>query len=205
MILGKTSLIVSFFIFFITLTHVLPFKVPKIIANTETINKISAIKSDLEQKESILKGYGLKKTNIEKQKKDISGLGSNILTTASIYNEFNTIIPKTIRFSDLSILDKEQIIITGVAKDDQSVVMMMNNIASLKSVKQSKIETLVELSNKDRIALYSVKGKTIPTLEELPNETISKKFTVSLILDPIGEEKFDNEEIFNKLKKRTKK
>ena len=205
MILGKASLAASFLIVFITLIHVLPFKVPKSISNAETINKITAIKSDLEQKKSILKGYTLKKTNIEKQKKDISGLGSNILTTANIYTKISTIIPKTVRFSNLDVLDKDKINIAGVAKDDQSVIRMMNSFAKLKSIKQSKIESLVELSNKDRIELYAVEGKPKLKLEELPKETINKKFTVTLTLNPIDEEKFDDDEILEVLKKRTKK
>jgi hypothetical protein len=82
---------------------------------------------------------------------------------------------------------------------------MMNNLTILSSVKESKIDTLIELSEDDRIALYTTEGETAPKLEDLPKETIAKKFTISLKLNPVEGEKFDDEKNYAELVKRTKK
>jgi hypothetical protein len=179
--------------------------VPKIISNTNLINENQSFAEDVDSKKNILKGYNARVKQMKSKTKDVLGLGSNFSTTANIYNEINTLVPKTVRFTSFGIEDKKKIIILGVAKDDQSVIQMMNNFSALNSVKEAKIETIVELSDKDRIELYTVKGKPRPKLEELPKETISKKFTVSLTLSEVDGEKFDNDKILAKLIKGTKK
>ena len=113
--------------------------------------------------------------------------------------------PENVRFVSLKVSNKKQITIAGVAKDDQSVIEMMNNLTILSSVKESKIETLIELSEDDRIALYTTEGEAVPKLEDLPKETIAKKFTISLKLNPVEGEKFDDEKNYAVLVERTKK
>ena len=82
---------------------------------------------------------------------------------------------------------------------------MMNNLTTLNSVTETKIETLIGLSEEDRIALYTTEGEAAPKLEDLPQETISKKFTISLKLNSVEGEKFDDKKIYAELVKRTKK
>ena len=122
-----------------------------------------------------------------------------------INQELNEKTPENVRFVSLKVSDKDQIIIAGVAKDDQSVVEMMNNLTTLNSVTETKIETLIGLSEEDRIALYTTEGEAAPKLEDLPQETISKKFTISLKLNSVEGEKFDDKKIYAELVKRTKK
>jgi len=203
--LGKTCLAFASIFVLAIVIHILPFKVPKIISNTNLINENQSFAEDVDSKKNILKGYNARVKQMKSKTKDVLGLGSNFSTTANIYNEINTLVPKTVRFTSFGIEDKKKIIILGVAKDDQSVIQMMNNFSALNSVKEAKIETIVELSDKDRIELYTVKGKPRPKLEELPKETISKKFTVSLTLSEVDGEKFDNDKILAKLIKGTKK
>ena len=203
--LGKTCLAFASIFFLAIVIHILPFKVSKIISNTNLINENQSFAEDVDSKKNILKGYNARVKQMKSKTKDVLGLGSNFSTTANIYNEINTLVPKTVRFTSFGIEDKKKIIILGVAKDDQSVIQMMNNFSALNSVKEAKIETIVELSDKDRIELYTVKGKPRPKLEELPKETISKKFTVSLTLSEVDGEKFDNDKILAKLIKGTKK
>jgi len=190
---------------FITLAHLLPFKIPQILANTNRINEIKAFNEDIESKTNILNGYGAKVQQLDSKTQNIIGLGSNILTTATVYEELNEKTPENVRFVSLKVSNKDQIIIAGVAKDDQSVVEMMNNLTTLNSVKETKIETLIGLSEEDRIALYTTEGEAAPKLEDLPKETITKKFTISLKLNSVEGEKFDDEKIYAELVKRTKK
>ena len=205
LVLGKTCLAFASFFVFITLMHVLPFKIPKILENTNRIIEIKSLNQDIESKNNILKGYSSKLKQLDKKTKNIVGLGSNILTTATVYEELNKKTPENVRFVSLKVENKDQITIAGVAKDDQSVIEMMNNLTILSSVKESKIDTLIELSEDDRIALYTTEGETAPKLEDLPKETITKKFTISLKLNPVEGEKFDDEKIYAELVKRTKK
>ena len=203
--LGKVCLVFASFFIFITLVHLLPFKIPQILANSNRINEIKAFNEDIESKKNILNGYAVKVKKIKSKTKNIIGLGSNILTTATVYKELNEKTPENVRFVSLKVSNKDQIIIAGVAKDDQSVVEMMNNLTTLNSVKETKIETLISLSEEDRIALYTTEGVPAPKLEDLPKETITKKFTISLKLNSVEGEKFDDEKIYAELVKRTKK
>ena len=205
LVLGKTCLAFASFFIFITLMHVLPFKIPQIFANTYKINEIKSLKEDIESKNSILNGYATKASGIKSKTQNIEGLGSNILTTATVYKELNEKTSENIRFVSLKVSKKDQITIAGVAKDDQSVVEMMNDLTKLNSVKETKIETLISLSEKDRIALYTTEGEAAPKLEDLPKETITKKFTIALKLNSVEGEKFDDEKIYAELVKRTKK
>jgi type IV pilus assembly protein PilN len=185
--------------------HIFPFKIPEILANTYRINEIKSLKEDIESKNSILNGYAAKVKGIESKTQNIEGLGSNILTTATVYKELNDKTSENIRFVSLKVSKKDQITIAGVAKDDQSVVEMMNDLTKLNSVKETKIETLISLSEEDRIALYTTEGVAAPKLEELPKETITKKFTISLKLNSVEGEKFDDERVYAELVKRTEK
>jgi len=205
LVLGKTCLALASFFIFITLVHLLPFKIPQILANSNRINEIKIFNKDIESKTNILNGYAAKVTQIDSKNKNIRGLGSNILTTANVYEELNEKTPKNVRFVSLKVSNKNKITIAGVAKDDQSVVEMMNNLTTLSSVKETKIETLIGLSEKDRIALYTTEGEAVPKLEDLPKEIITKKFTISLKLNSVEGEKFDDEKIYEELVKRTKK
>ena len=205
LVLGKTCLAFASFFVFITLAHLLPFKIPQILANTNRINEIKTFNEDIESKTNILNGYGAKVSQLQSKTENIIGLGSNILTTATVYQELNEKTPENVRFVSLKVSDKDQIIIAGVAKDDQSVVEMMNNLTTLNSVTETKIETLIGLSEEDRIALYTTEGEAAPKLEDLPQETISKKFTISLKLNSVEGEKFDDKKIYAELVKRTKK
>ena len=83
--------------------------------------------------------------------KQVSALGSNLKTTANLYANLNKIVPKDIRLTSFEIQEKNNILFSGVAKDDQAVVNMMNNFSENDIVKDSKIDAIVEFSEKDRI------------------------------------------------------
>ena len=205
LVLGKACLVFASLFIFVTLAHLLPFKIPQIVSNNYRITEIKSLNEDIQSKSSLLTGYDAKLQRMKVLLKNTSGLGSNILTTATVYKELNEKTPKNVRLVSLNVKDKYQVTIAGVAKDDQSVIEMMNNLQGLSSVTESKIETLIGLSDEDKINLYSVEGQPQPKLEDLPKEKISKKFTVSLKLNAVEGEKFDDKKIYAELVKRTKK
>ena len=108
LVLGKTCLAFASFFIFITLMHIFPFKIPQIFANTYKINEIKSLKEDIESKNSILNGYAAKVKGIESKTQNIEGLGSNILTTATVYKELNDKTSENIRFVSLKVSKKDQ-------------------------------------------------------------------------------------------------
>ena len=107
--------------------------------------------------------------------------------------------------TSFGIEEKTNILFSGVAKNDQAVVNMMNNFSENDVVNDSKIEAMVEFSEKDRIDLYTIEGQPAPKIEEIPNENITKKFNSSLSLKPVDDEFFDDETVVLELTKESKK
>ena len=203
--LGNFCLMISAIFILIFVGHVVPFKIFKMMNNGSKINQAASLKEDLEQKQNLLKGYQAKMSKIKRDTKEASSLGSNLKTTANLYANLNKIVPKNIRLTSFEIKEKNNVMFSGVAKDDQAVVTMMNNFSESDIVKDSKIDAIVEFSEKDRIDLYKEDGKKTPKIEELPKETISKKFNSSLSLGSLENENFDNEVVLSKLLKAGKK
>ena len=65
--------------------------------------------------------------------------------------------------TSFGIEEKTNILFSGVAKNDQAVVNMMNNFSENDVVNDSKIEAMVEFSEKDKIAFSN--QKLVPILE----------------------------------------
>ena len=185
--------------------HVMPFKILKLIDNSSKLSAANDLKDDLEGKKNLLKGYNAKIAKIKKDTETAASFGSNLKTTAKLYSSLNNIVPEDIRLTSFGIEEKSNILVSGVAKNDQSVVNMMNNFSDNEVINDSKIEAMVEFTLEDRIDLYTTKGKPAPKEEELPNETITKKFNSMLSLKPFENEVFDNEKVVSKLLKSGKK
>ena len=203
--LGNFCLIVSVFFILAFVGHVVPFKIFKMINNSSKLNTVATLKEDLEQKQGLLKGYNQKIQKINGDIKTAKSLGSNLKTTASLYASLGEIIPKDIRLTKFEIEEKSNILIAGVAKNDQAVVNMMNNLSENSVVNDSKIEAMVEFTEDDRIDLYTEEGKPRPKVEDLPEESITKKFNSRLSLKPFENEIFDNEVTVTELLKAGKK
>ena len=203
--LGNFCLTISAVFILIFIGHVVPFKLLKMINNGSKISEAASLQEDLEQKQNLLNGYKAKMSKIKEDTKQVSSLGSNLKTTAKLYANLNKIVPKDIRLTSFQIDGKNNVLFSGVAKNDQAVVNMMNNFSEEDIVNDSKIDAIVEFSDKDRIALYKEDGKKALKLEELPKETISKKFNSSLSLGSVENESFDDEVILSKLLKAGKK
>ena len=203
--LGNFCLLISFLFILVFAGHVVPFKILKIINNSSKLNTVDSLKQDLEQKQGLLNGYNQKIQKINGDIKTAKSLGSNLKTTASLYASLGEIIPKDIRLTNFGIEEKSNILIAGVAKNDQAVVNMMNNFSENSVVNDSKIEAMVEFTDNDRIDLYSEEGKPRPKIEELPMESITKKFNSRLSLKPFEDEIFDDEVTVSNLLKTGKK
>ena len=203
--LGNFCLMISLVFFLGFIGHVVPFKILKMINNSSKLTATATLKEDLEQKQNLLKGYEQKIKKINADTKQANSLGSNLKTTAVLYASLNEMVPKDIRLTSFGIEEKSNILFSGVAKNDQSVVTMMNNFSENNVVNDSRIEAMVEFTEDDRIQLYSVEGQPAPKAEDIPNEQISKKFNSRLSLKPTDNELFDNEVVVSKLIKEGKK
>jgi len=203
--LGNFCLMISMIFVLGFIGHVVPFKIVKMINNSSQLEAAVTLKEDLESKKSLLQGYQAKIQKIKGDTKTASSFGSNLKTTAKLYASLTQIVPKDIRITKFGIEEKNNIIVSGVAKNDQAVVNMMNNFSENEVVNDSKIEAMVEFSEEDRIDLYKFEGQPAPKVEDLPNETITKKFNSMLSLKPTENEIFDNEAVVSKLLKKGKK
>ena len=67
-------------------------------------------------------------------------------------------MPKDIRLTSFGVEEKNNILVSGVAKNDQAVVNMMNNFSDNEVVNDSKIEALVEFYFRRQNNLYSTEG-----------------------------------------------
>ena len=159
----------------------------------------------MEGKKNLLDGYNAKIKKINDDKKIASSLGSNLKTTASLYANLDEIVPKDIRLTSFGIVEKNTVLISGVAKNGQAVINMMENFSVNEVVNDSKMEEMVELSSEDRINLYSAQGQPRPKVEELPMETITKKFNSRISLKPLSDEMFDDGAVLANLLKAGKK
>ena len=199
--LGNFCLMISILFILGFVGHVVPFKILKMFNNSTELNEVASLQEDLSGKKSLLDGYRAKIQQINENKRIASSLGANLKTTANLYANLNTIVPKDIRLTKLDIEEKNTVIVSGVAKNGQAVINMMENFSGSEVVNDSKMEEMVELSKEDRIKLYSVKGQPRPKEEDLPMETITKKFNSRISLKPLADEMFDDETILANLLK----
>ena len=203
--LGNFCLMISMIFVLGFIGHVMPFKILKLLDNSSKLSAANDLKDDLEGKKNLLKGYNAKIAKIKKDTETAASFGSNLKTTANLYANLNEIVPKDIRLTTFAIEEKNNILFSGVAMNDQAVVNMMDNFANNESVNDTKIEALVEFSKEDRLALYTDEGQPDPKEEELPKEKITKKFNSRISLKPIKNEVFDDETVVSKLLKADKK
>ena len=203
--LGNFCLMISMIFVIGFIGHVVPFKILKLLNNSSKLSAAKDLKEDLEGKKNLLQGYNAKIDRIKADVRTAASFGSNLKTTANLYASLNEIVPKDIRLTTFVIEEKNNILFSGVAMNDQAVVNMMDNFANNESVNDTKIEALVEFSKEDKLALYTDEGQPEPKEEELPQEKITKKFNSRISLKPIKNEVFDDETVVSKLLKADKK
>ena len=199
--LGNFCLVISMIFILGFVGHVLPFKILKILNNSSKLTAAATLQEDLESKNSLLQGYNAKVAKIKGDTRIAASLGSNLKTTANLYASLTNIVPKNVRLTSFGIEEKNNILFSGVAMNDQAVVNMMNNFSENEVVSDTRIEAMVEFTKEDRLALYTVQGQPVPSEEDLPQEKISKKFNSRLSLKPFGDEVFDDEKVVQNLLK----
>ena len=190
--LGGVCMMMAGLFVLIFIGHVVPFKILKLMENSSKLSANSSLVEDLEQKKTLLESYKAKVNKIDSEREDTENFGSNLQTTAMLYGKLKEIVPKDVRLTSYEVKEKTSIIFTGVAKNDQSVVMLMDNLSQSDAVNESRIEAMVEFTQQDRLQLYTDENQPVPDPENLPKETISKKFTSTLSLKPINNEIFDD-------------
>ena len=126
--------------------------------------------------------------------------GENKKTTAEFIASLSTNVPKNVRLTKFEISEKRNISIDGVAKDDQSIIEMIDKFTEAEIVQEAKLNNVVNFTEEDRNQLYAQKGKAAP--ENIPNEDITKKFSATIAMAPIEGEKFDNFKVLDKLIKK---
>lgn len=73
-------------------------------------------------------------------------------------------VPKNVRLTKFEISDKRQVEIDGIAKDDQSIIQMIDKFSESETVKEAKLNNVVNFTEEDRKQLYSERGKPAPKL-----------------------------------------
>ena len=190
---GKFFMTIGLVIIFLGLGHVIPFNVLKIIENDDIISSNSSELQDVEQKKNMLKIYDGKIAKTKKETRELAKvLGENKKTTTDLISNLIKIIPENIRISQFEIKNKHTVMIEGVSKDDQSVSKMVELFTKEVSVEEAKLENFANFTKADIPKLYKVARGDNLKPEEIPNESISKKFTLSVQLKPLKDEVFDN-------------
>ena len=190
---GKFFMTIGLVVIFLGLGHVIPFNVLKIIENDDIISANSSELQDVEQKKNMLKIYDAKIAKTKKETRELAKvLGENKKTTTDLISNLIKIIPENIRISQFQIIKKHTVMIEGVSKDDQSVSEMVELFTKEASVEEAKLENFANFTKADMANLYKVARGDNLKPEEIPNESISKKFTLSVQLKPLKDEVFDN-------------
>ena len=189
----------SFVIFLIGSIHLIPFRLFTILDNSKTISDLAGIMQDVESKENIIKAYQGKVQRIKGQVSTLTIFGENKKTTAELIASLSNSVPKNVRLTSFKIDQRTNVAIDGVSKDDPSVITMMNSFSNSPYIEVAKLVTITGISDQDKAQLYTEPGKSAP--KSFPNESISKKFTVSLNLKPIEDEMFDKKDQLERLVK----
>ena len=197
---SKYCYVIGFIVCLIGGGHLVFYSLFQILDNSSQISKLSGITKDVQQKEQLVQAYQAKVGKISGQVATSKYFGENKKTTAELIASLSKKVPQNVRLTKFEISKSRNISISGIAKDDQSIIQMIDNFSEASIVKEAKLNDVVNFSEKDREQLYSEKGKPKPT--SFPNEDISKKFTATIAMAPIENETFDNFKVLDKIIKR---
>ena len=190
----------SFLIFFFGGVHLVAGSLFKILDNSSEIAKLAGITKDVQSKEQLIQAYQGKVGKITGQVTTSKYFGENKKTTAELIASLSSNVPKNVRLTKFEISDKRQVEIDGISKDDQSIIQMIDKFSESETVKEAKLNNVVNFTEQDRKQLYSQKGKPAP--KTLPNEDIAKKFSATIAMAPIEGETFDNFKVLDKIIKK---
>ena len=197
---SKYCFAISFFVFLIGGTHLISTSLFTILDNSSKITQLSGITQDIQSKEKLIQAYQGKVGKISGNVATANYFGENKKTTAEFIASLSTNVPKNVRLTKFEISEKRNISIDGVAKDDQSIIEMIDKFTEAEIVQEAKLNNVVNFTEEDRSQLYAQKGKAAP--ENIPNEDITKKFSATIAMAPIEGEKFDNFKVLDKLMKK---
>lgn len=197
---SKYCFIMSFLIFFFGGIHLVAGSLFKILDNSSEISKLAGITQDVQSKEQLIQAFQGKVGRVNGQVTTSNYFGENKKTTAELIASLSSNVPKNVRLTKFEISDKRQVEIDGIAKDDQSIIQMIDKFSESETVKEAKLNNVVNFTEEDRKQLYSERGKPAP--KTFPNEDITKKFSATIAMAPIEGEKFDNFKVLDKIMKK---
>jgi type IV pilus assembly protein PilN len=197
---SKYCFIMSFLIFFFGGIHLVAGSLFKILDNSSEISKLAGITQDVQSKEQLIQAFQGKVGRVNGQVTTSNYFGENKKTTAELIASLSSNVPKNVRLTKFEISDKRQVEIDGIAKDDQSIIQMIDKFSESETVKEAKLNNVVNFTEEDRKQLYSERGKPAP--KTFPNEDITKKFSATIAMAPVEGEKFDNFKVLDKIMKK---
>ena len=197
---SKYCFAISFFVFLIGSVHLVSTSLFTILENSSKITQLSGITQDVQSKEQLIQAYQGKVGKISGDVTTANYFGENKKTTAEFVASLSTNVPKNVRLTKFEINEKRNISIDGVAKDDQSIIEMIDKFTEAEIVQEAKLNNVVNFTEEDRNQLYAQKGKAAS--KNIPNEDITKKFSATIAMAPIEGEKFDNFKVLDKLMKK---
>ena len=180
---SKYCFAISFFVFLIGSIHLVSTSLFTILDNSSKITQLAGITQDVQSKEQLIQAYQGKVGKISGDVATVNYFGENKKTTAEFIASLSTNVPKNVRLTKFEISEKRNISIDGVAKDDQSIIEMIDKFTEAEIVQEAKLNNVVNFTEEDRNQLYAQKGKAAP--ENIPNEDITKKFSATIALSLI--------------------
>ena len=197
---SKYCFIMSFLIFFFGGIHLVAGSLFKILDNSSEISKLAGITQDVQSKEQLIQAFQGKVGRVSGQVTTSNYFGENKKTTAELIASLSSNIPKNVRLTKFEISDKRQVEIDGIAKNDQSIIQMIDKFSESETVKEAKLNNVANFTEEDRTQLYSETGKPAP--KTFPNEDITKKFSATIAMAPVKGEKFDNFKVLDIIMKK---
>jgi Tfp pilus assembly protein PilN len=184
-------------------SYLIPFEVLQVMSNSGEVANLKGVLNEVQTKQKLSIAYSTKVDKLESKVFTAKAFGTNKQSSSHLIESLATNVPKDIRITSFKISNGKNILMNGVSKDDASVIKMTNLFSNSPSVQNVKLDNMAGFTEQDKPQLYSEPGKTKP--ESFPNEMITKKFTVSLVMRAIEGEVFNNEKIYGQLTRQKKR
>ena len=199
---ASTCYVVSCVILLLSFSYLIPFGIVPFIENKSVVADMKGLLTEVETKQKLSVAYSTKVDKLENKVFTAKVFGTNKVSSSHLIGSLSSNVPKEIRITNFKVMNGKNVIINGVSKDDASVIKMTNLFSNSSSVQDVKLDNMTGFTEQDKPQLYSEPGKTKPS--SFPNEMITKKFTVSLVMRAIEGEVFNNEKIYGQLTKKKK-
>ena len=194
---ASTCYVISSVILLLSFSYLIPSSIFPFIENKSAVANLKGIMNEVESKQKLSVAYSTKVDKLESKVFTVKAFGTNKLSSSHLTESLATNVPKEIRITSFKVMNGKKVLINGVSKNDASVIKMTNLFSNSPSVQDVKLDNMTGFTEQDKPQLYSEPGKTKPS--SFPNEMITKKFTLSLVMKALEGEMFHNEKIYRQL------